>query len=181
LGVTDDLPETEEVEMSAREPLVSGWFRDKEEGLLMKCVWQRTVPRGESGEEALRTVWLCEDSRGFSVRVEEVDAGGQRHVLWHTRPIPEGLLRTDIRNVARVARGIREAARALSGWISQSGILEGAEGLELRVEAGEGVTVEILCEKDCGTPRVSLTIWPIELRLPLEDWDAVEALARALE
>jgi hypothetical protein len=90
-------------------------------------------------------------------------------------------LRTDIRNVARVARGIREAARALSGWISQSGILEGAEGLELRVEAGEGVTVEILCEKDCGTPRVSLTIWPIELRLPLEDWDAVEALARALE
>jgi hypothetical protein len=113
--------------MSAREPLVSGWFRDKEEGLLMKCVWQRTVPRGESGEEALRTVWLCEDSRGFSVRVEEVDAGGQRHVLWHTRPIPEGLLRTDIRNVARVARGIREAARALSGWISQSGILEGAE------------------------------------------------------
>jgi hypothetical protein len=166
--------------MSAREPLASGWFRDKEEGLLMKCVWQRTAPRGESGREVLRTVWLCEDSRGFSVRVEEVDADGQRHVLWHTRPIPEGLLRDDIRRVSRVARGIREAARALSGWISHSGILEGTEGLDLYVKVGEGVTVEIHCENR-GAPRVGLTIWPIELRLPLEDWDAIEALARALE
>jgi hypothetical protein len=164
-----------------RVPIAAGWVRDEEENILMKCVWQRTVPRGESGEEALRTVWLCEDSRGFSVRVEEVDAGGQRHVLWHTRPIPEGLLRADIRNAARVARGIREAARALSGWISQSGILDGAEELELRVEVGEGVTVEIHCKKDREAPRVSLTLWPIDLRLHLEDWDAVEALARALE
>jgi hypothetical protein len=178
--VTADLPDTEEVEMSAREPLVSGWFRDKEEGFLMRCVWRRTVPRGESGEEALRTVWLCEDSRGFSVRVEEVDADGQRHVLLHTHPIPEGLLRDDILRVARVARGIKEAARALSGWISNSGVLEGAKELDLYVKVGEGVTVEILCENR-GDPRVSLTIWPLELRLSLEDWDAVEALARALE
>jgi hypothetical protein len=163
-----------------RVPIAAGWVRDEEENILMKCVWQRTVPRGESGEEALRTVWLCEGSRGFSVRVEEVDAGGQRHVLLHTRPLPEGLLRDDILRVARVARGIREAARALSGRISQGGILEGAEELELRVEAGEGVTVEILCENR-GDPRVSLTIRPLELRLPLEDWDAVEALARALK
>jgi hypothetical protein len=162
-----------------RVPIAAGWVRDEEENVLMKCVWQRTVPRGEGGEEALRTVWLCEDSRGFSVRIEEVDAGGQRRVLWHTRPTPEGLLRADVRNAARVARGIREAARALSVWISQSGILEGAEGLELRVEVGEGVTVEILCENR-GDPRVSLTIWPLELRLSLEDWDAVEALAQAL-
>jgi hypothetical protein len=174
------LPETEDVEMSTREPLVSGWFRDKEEGLLMKCVWQRAVRRDQDGKEVLQTVWLCEDSRGFSVRVEEVDADGQRHVLWHTRPIPEGLLRDDIRRVSRVARGVREAARALSDWISQSGILEGAGELELRVEVGEGVTVEIHCENR-GAPRVGLTIKPIELRLPLEDWDAIEALARALE
>jgi len=40
--------------------------------------------------------------------------------------------------------------------------------------------VEIHCENR-GDPRVSLTIRPLELRLPLEDWDAVEALARALE
>jgi len=166
--------------MSAREPLVSGWFRDKEEGLLMKCVWRRAVPRGEGGEEDLRTVWLCEGKGGFSVRVEEASAGGQRQALWHTRPIPEGLLRDDIRRVARVARGIEEAARALSGWISQGGILEGAKELELRVEVGEGVTVEIHCENR-GDPRVSLTIRPLELRLSLEDWDAVEALARALE
>jgi hypothetical protein len=163
-----------------RVPIAAGWVRDEEENILMKCVWQRTVPRGESGEEALRTVWLCEEIRGFSVRVEEVDAGGQRRVLWHTRPIPESLLRDDICRVARVARGIEEVARAMLGWISPSGILEGAEGLELRVEVGEGVTVEILCENR-GDPRVSLTIWPLELRLSLEDWDAVEALARALK
>jgi len=166
--------------MGARESLAAGWLRDKEEGLLMKCVWQRAVRRGQDGEEALRTVWLCEDSRGFSVRVEEVDAGGQRHVLLHTRPIPEGLLRNDILRVARVVRGIKEAALALSGWISESGILEGVEGLDLYVKVGEGVTVEIHCESR-GDHRVSLTIWPLELRLPLEDWDAVESLARALE
>jgi hypothetical protein len=163
-----------------RAPIAAGWLRDNEEGLLMKCVWQRAVRRGQDGEEALRTVWLCEDSRGFSVRVEEVDSSGQRHVLLHTRPVPEGLLRDDILRVARVARGIKEAARALSGWISRGGILEGIDGLDLYVKVGEGVTVEIHCENR-GAPRVSLTIWPLELRLPLEDWDAVEALAQALE
>jgi hypothetical protein len=164
-----------------RAPIAAGWVRDEEENILMKCVWQRAIRRGQDGEEALRTVWLCEDSRGFSVRVEEVSADGQRHVLWHTRPIPESLLRDDMRNVARVAGGIKEAARALSDWISSNGILEKAEGLDLYVKVGEGVAVEIHCEKDRGAPRASLTIWPLELRLPLEDWDAVEALARALE
>jgi hypothetical protein len=162
-----------------RVPIAAGWARDEEENILMKCVWQRGCRRPD-GAEALRTVWLCEGNGGFSVRVEEVDAGGQRHVLWHTRPIPEGLLRDDICRVARVARGIEEVARAMLGWISQGGILEGAEGLDLYVKIGEGATVEILCENR-GDPRVSLTIWPLELRLPLEDWGAVEALAQALK
>jgi hypothetical protein len=166
--------------MDAREPLAAGWLRDKEEGLLMKCVWQRRIPRSQDGKEVLRTVWLCEDSRGFSVRVEEVDADGQRHVLWHTHPTPEGLLRDDILRVARVARGIEEVAQILLGWISQSGILKVAKGLDLYVELGEGVRVEVLYEKDRGAPRTSITIWPLELRLPLEDWDVVEALAQAL-
>jgi hypothetical protein len=164
-----------------RVPIAAGWVRDEGEDILMKCVWQRVVRRGQDGKEALRTVWLCEDSRGFSVRVEEVDADGQRHVLWHTHPTPEGLLRDDILRVARVARRIKEAARALSGWISHGGILERTEGLDLYVKVGEGVAVEIHCEKDSEVPRVGLTIWPLELRLPLEDWDAVEALAQALE
>jgi len=162
-----------------RVPIAAGWARDEEENILMKCVWQRGCRRPD-GAEVLRMVWLCEGNGGFSVRVEEAGVGGQRQALWHTRPIPEGLLRDDIRRVARVARGIEEAARAMLGWISQSGILEGAGELELRVEVGEGVTVEIHCENR-GDPRVSLTIRPLELRLPLEDWDAVEALARALE
>jgi len=163
-----------------RVPIAAGWVRDEEEGILMKCVWQRGYRRPD-GAEVLQTVWLCEGNGGFSIRVEEVDADGQRHVLWHTRPIPEGLLRNDIRNVARVARGIKEAARALSGWISGNGILEGTEGLDLYIKVGEDVSVEIHCEKDRGAPRASLAIWPLELRLPLEDWDAVEALAQALE
>jgi hypothetical protein len=164
-----------------RAPIAAGWVRDERENILMKCVWQRAVRRGQDGEEALRTVWLCEGGGGFSVRVEEVDASGQRHVLWHTNPTPEDLLRDDILRVARVARGIKEVARALLGWISNGGILEGAEGLDLYVKVGEGVTVEIHCEEEHGTPWASLTIWPLELRLPLEDWDAVETLARALE
>jgi hypothetical protein len=162
-----------------RVPIAEGWVRDEEENILMKCVWQRGYRRPD-GAEVLQTVWLCEGNGRFSVRVEEAGADGKRQALWHTRPIPESLLRDDICRVARVARGLEEAARALSGWISQGGILEGVEGLELRVEVGEGVTVEIHCENR-GDPRVSLTIWPLELRLPLEDWDAVEALARALE
>jgi hypothetical protein len=162
-----------------RVPIAAGWVRDEEENILMKCVWQRGYRRPD-GAEVLRTVWLCEGNGKFSVRVEEAGADGKRQVLWHTRPIPESLLRDDICRVARVARGIEEVARAMLGWISPSGILEGVEGLELRVEVGEGVTVEMHCENRAD-PRVSLTIWPLELRLSLEDWDAVEALARALE
>jgi hypothetical protein len=162
-----------------RVPIAAGWVRDEEENILMKCVWQRGYRRPD-GAEVLRTVWLCEGNGKFSVRVEEAGADGKRQVLWHTRPIPESLLRDDICRVARVARGIEEVARAMLGWISPSGILEGVEGLELRVEVGEGVTVEMHCENRAD-PRVSLTIWPLELRLSLEDWDAVEALAQALE
>jgi hypothetical protein len=159
-----------------RLPIAAGWVRDEGENILMKCVWQRAIRRGQGGEETIRTVWLCEDSRGFSVRVEEIDADGQRHVLWHTQPSPEGPLRDDIRRVARVARVLQEIARVLSGWIS----IEGVEGLDLYVKAGEGVTVEIYCERGHETPRVGFTIWPLELRLALEDWGAVEALAQAL-
>jgi hypothetical protein len=164
-----------------RLPIAAGWVRDEEEHILMKCVWQRAVRRGQDGKEALRTVWLCEDSRGFSVRVEEVDADGQRHVLWHTRPAPEGELRDDIRRVARIARTLQEVARVLSDWISPNGVLEGTEGLDLYVKAGEGVTVEIHCDKGHEAPWVSFTIWPLELRFALEDWGAVEVLAQALE
>jgi hypothetical protein len=163
-----------------RVPIAAGWVRDEGGNILMKCVWQRAIRRGQGGEEALRTVWLCEDSRGFSVRVEEVDADGQRHVLWHTQPSPEGLLRDDIRRVARVAHALQEIARVLAGWTSINGILEGTEGLDLYVKVGDGVTVEIYCEKAHEAPRVSFTIWPLELRLALEDWGAIEALAQAL-
>jgi hypothetical protein len=43
-----------------RAPIAAGWVRDERENILMKCVWQRAVRRGQDGEEALRTVWLCE-------------------------------------------------------------------------------------------------------------------------
>jgi hypothetical protein len=83
-----------------------------------------------------------------------------------TRPRKD-LLRDDILRVARVARGIKEVARALLGWISNGGILEGAEGLDLYVKVGEGVTVEIHCEEEHGTPWASLTIWSHRVEAPL--------------
>jgi hypothetical protein len=164
-----------------RVPIAAGWVRDEKEGILMKCVWQRAVRRDQDGKEDLRTIWLCESSEGFAVRAEDVYASGRHYVIWETDPIPEGLLRGDIRLVARFARRIEEAARALLGWISRGGVLEGVEGLNLSVDLGEGVWVKIRCEKNRGTYQASLTIQPYELTFPLEDWGAVEALAQALE
>jgi hypothetical protein len=154
-----------------RVPIAAGWVRDEEENILMKCVWQRGYRRPD-GAEVLRTVWLCEGNGGFSVRVEEVDAGGQR-ILRRTDPVQEEKLMDAIREATRIARALPRIASSLLDWTSHAG----AKSFDLRIG-----TVQLyghLGERH-EAPRISFVIQPIKLALDLDDWEAVEALARAL-
>lgn len=155
-----------------RIPIAAGWVRDEEENILMKCVWQRGY-REPNGAEILQTVWLCEGNGGFSVRVEEVDAEGKRQHLWYTRPFQEEELRNSIRDAARIVRALPELVSDLSKWASFVGV----EFFDLRV--GVVGVYGHLGEKH-EVPRVGFVIQPLRLWLDLEDWGAVEALARAL-